>query len=334
MSKPHRAPQAFVIDDEAPSKRTKKPEINFTTELPDQDVLVTPLAEQPTAPTGFRWGSLLVGALFTLVSLWAGLTITQLVEDFFNRSPFLGWLAFGLACIAGFATLVLIAKELLGFARLRRIEKIQLIAAHAINHDDQTSAQSAVNAISALYQSKPESKWHLNNYRAHKDDILDPKDRVRLFEHFVIEPLDEEAHRIIAKRAKRVTLLTTITPLAALDVVLVAFQNIAMLRELATLYGGKPSTFATFRLARMVVTHLAVAGGLALSENFLHLFVGKGLLGKLSARFGEGAINGILTSRIGLAAIDVCRPIPLEATKREKVSSLIKEIASFGDAKN
>jgi putative membrane protein len=79
----------------------------------------------------------------------------------------------------------------------------------------------------------------------------------------------------------------------------------------------------------MVVTHLAVAGGLALTDNFLHLFVGKGILGKLSARFGEGAINGILTSRIGLAACEVCRPIAKEANKRETLSALAKELANF-----
>jgi putative membrane protein len=325
-----RVPQAFVIDDAPKPKKTKAPEITFAVEEPLQDVVLAPQAILEPERKSFRWGWLFISTVFTLVTLWAGFTITQMVENFFARSPILGWLAFLLACLAGLAACVMIIKELIGFARLRRIEKIQLAAAHAINQDDAPSAAQTVSALTALYQSKPEAKWNLKNFASHKHDILDPKDRVRLLERYLVEPLDESAHRIIAKRAKRVTLLTTVTPLAALDVLLVGFQNIAMLRELATLYGGKPSTFATFRLARMVVTHLAVAGGLALSENFLHLFVGKSLLGKLSARFGEGAINGILTSRIGLAAIDVCRPIPLEATKREKIGGLLKEIMSFG----
>ena len=59
---------------------------------------------------------------------------------------------------------------------------------------------------------------------------------------------------------------------------------------------------AVLKLARMVASHLAVTGGLALSDNLIQHVVGKGLLGRLSARFGEGAVNGILTSRIGLAA--------------------------------
>ncbi len=145
----------------------------------------------------------------------------------------------------------------------------------------------------------------------------------------LLEDLDEIAHRLIAQRARRVTLLTTVTPTAALDILLVGSQNLFMVREIAELYGGRPSFVATIRLARMVATHLAVTAGLALSDNFLHLFVGKGLLGKLSTRFGEGAINGILTSRIGLAAMDVCRPIASRQPRRETLASLIKQLAGI-----
>ena len=83
-----------------------------------------------------------------------------------------------------------------------------------------------------------------------------------------------------------------------------------MMRELATLYGGRPGTLGTIRLAKMVAGHLAVTGGLALSDGVISAVIGKGLIGRLSARFGEGAVNGILTARIGLAAMDLCRPLP------------------------
>ena len=137
-----------------------------------------------------------------------------------------------------------------------------------------------------------------------------------------------EAHRIIAHAARRITLLTTVAPTPALDILFVAAQNLRMMRELATLYGGRPSTLATLRLARMVVSHLAVTGGIALSDNLIQHVVGKGLLGRLSARFGEGTVNGILTARVGLAARDVCRPIPQEASAKETLGSLMKELVS------
>jgi putative membrane protein len=335
MTKNNRTPQAFVIAPEPHTRKVtakhKMPDISFAVEEPQQEIVLVPHSPKLPTPSGMRWGSILIGALFILFSLWAGLTISQMIEAFFTRSPFLGWVALSVAGLAALAALAIIVREIWGLARLRRIEKLQLAAAHALNQDDLKSATQAITELTALYKGKPDAAWNLKNYETHADDILDPRDRVRLAERYLVDPLDEIAHRIIARRAKRVTLLTTITPAAALDIMFVAAQNIAMLREIATLYGGRPSTFATLKLARMVVTHLAIAGGLALSDNFLHLFVSKGLLGRLSARFGEGAVNGILTSRIGLAACDLCRPIPKEVTRRETLASLLKELASFGD---
>jgi putative membrane protein len=78
----------------------------------------------------------------------------------------------------------------------------------------------------------------------------------------------------------------------------------------------------------MVVSHLALTGGIALSDNLIQHVVGKGLLGRLSARFGEGTVNGILTARVGLAARDVCRPIPQEASAKDTLGSLLKELVS------
>ena len=331
MTQSPRAPQAFKLETETATK-TKKLKIDFEAEQPAIEIAIIPNSAELPLQRGARWGAILISALFGLASLWAALTITTMIESFFARSPFLGWLALAVAGLAGFAALAIVLREIWGLFRLRRIEKLQLTAAHAINQDDDASATLAITELKKLYANRPDQSWNLKTYQTHEADIIDPRDRVRLAERYLVEPLDEMAHRIIAKRAKRVTLLTTITPAAALDILFVATQNIRMIRELASLYGGRPSTLATFRLTRMVLTHLAVAGGLAMSQNFLHIFVGKGLLGRLSTRFGEGAVNGILTTRIGLAACDVCRPIPQEATRRETLSSLLKELASFGDS--
>jgi putative membrane protein len=280
---------------------------------------------------GFRWGFLLVSALAGLLSLWAGLTITTLIEDFFARSASLGWLATGVAGLAGLAALAIIFREIWGLARLRRIEHIQEISARAINLDETAAATETIRAIESIYGNRSDTAWGLKSFRDHSSDIMDPRDRIKLLDRLVIRPLDEESHRIIARRARRVTLLTTVTPAAALDIVFVAAQNLRMLRELAELYGGRPSTLSTLKLARMVVAHLAVTGGLALSDNLIQHLVGKGLLGRLSARFGEGAVNGILTSRIGLAARDVCRPVPEAESTKETLGSLLRELVTLND---
>lgn len=330
MTGSHRKPAAFVLDDEEKPKSRQK--IEFDTQESVGELVILPNVPHRTSKS-FRWGFVLVSALAGLMSLWAGLAITALVEDFFARSAFLGWLALGIAAIAGLAALAIIFREIWGLMRLRRIEHIQEISARAINLDEPSDSTKAIDALESIYGNRSDTAWGLNSFHDHKSDIMDPRDRIKLMDRLVIRPLDEEAHRIIARRARRVTLLTTVTPAAALDIVFVAAQNLRMLRELAELYGGRPSTLSTLRLARMVVAHLAVTGGLALSDNLIQHLVGKGLLGRLSARFGEGAVNGILTSRIGLAARDVCRPVPQAESTKETLGSLLRELVTLNEGK-
>src|SRR5262245_66275285 len=98
---------------------------------------------------------------------------------------------------------------------------------------------------------------------------MDPGDRIRIAERDIVSRLDEPAGRIIARSSRRVSLTTAVMPAAALDILLVAAINLRMLRDLATLYGSRPGTLGTLRLARMVLSHLAVNGGLALCENMM-----------------------------------------------------------------
>lgn len=339
MTDAPRKPVAFRLGEEAASagtsatqrRRTAPPRIiAFEPDEPKGEVVVVPPRPMPLR-RGWRWGLVLASALGSLVSLWAGFALTRLIEDFFARSQALGWLASGLAAIAGFAAVAIVLREILALARLRRIEEIQADAAHALNHNDATAAERAVAALMRSYEGRADAAIGLSQLRQHRGEIMDPADRIRLADRDLVSPLDDTAHRIIARTARRVTLLTAVTPVAALDIVFVVAQNLRMIRELATLYGGRPSTLSTFRLARMVISHLAVTGGLALSDNLLQHMVGKGLIGRLSARFGEGAVNGILTSRIGLAARDVCRPIPQEPQAKETLASLLKELVTIRD---
>jgi putative membrane protein len=324
----YRKPTAFVLDNEEKPKSKHKIEFNEETSAGE---LVTVPEIPHSVSKRFRWGFILVSALTGLFSLWAGLAITTLVEEFFARSPMLGWLALGVASLAGFAALAIVFREIWGLMRLRKIEHIQVVSTRALNLDESSASTETVSALQSLYAHRHDTNWGMKSFKDHTDDIMDARDRVKLFDRLVLKSLDEESHRIIARRARRVTLLTTVTPAAALDILFVAVQNLRMLRELAELYGGRPSTLSTLKLARMVVSHLAVTGGLALSDNLIQHVVGKGVLGRLSARFGEGAVNGIMTSRIGLAARDVCRPIPQADSKKESLGSLLRELVKFGD---
>jgi putative membrane protein len=329
-----RKPEAFRIASDGDRNNTTKrraipaSRIHFESDESKGELLVIPPAPLP-GPRTLRWGAILITALAGLFVIWAGLSVTQLVENLYARSQVLGWIGLGLAGLAGLAALAIIFREIWGLIRLNRIEHVQTDAARALNHDDADAAARTMAALRSLYAGRHDAAWGLAELAEHSSAVMDPADRIRLADRDLVSSFDQEAHRIIARAARRVTMLTAVTPAAALDILFVAAQNLRMLRELATLYGGRPSTLATLKLARMVLSHLAVAGGLALSDSLIQHVIGKGIVGRLSARFGEGAVNGILTARIGLAARDVCRPIPQEPEAKETLTALIREIVSL-----
>jgi thiol:disulfide interchange protein DsbD len=64
-------------------------------------------------------------------------------------------------------------------------------------------------------------------------------------------------------------------------------------------------------------------GALAVGDDMIHSVAGGGILSRISRRFGEGVVNGALTARVGVAAMDVCRPLPFRALPRPKTTNLV-----------
>jgi putative membrane protein len=215
---------------------------------------------------------------------------------------------------------------------LKRLETLQADAAAALSFNSRESAAAVTTALGVLYADRSDMNGPRARLSAHAADIIDPSDRIRLAERELMLPLDATANTIIARAVKSVTLLTAVAPSPALDMLFVGAQTLSMLRQLATLYGGRPGTLAALRLARLALGNLAVAGGLALSDQVLQHVLGKGLAGRLSARFGEGAVNGILTARIGLAACEVCRPLPYLSGKKPALGQFLAGLVKSGES--
>ena len=147
---------------------------------------------------------------------------------------------------------------------------------------------------------------------------------VALAEDTLLSPLDAAAEREVASAARQVATVTALVPIALADVVAALTANLRMIRRIAEVYGGRGGLLGSWRLTRAVMTHLVATGAVAIGDDMLEPILGGGLLGKLSRRFGEGMVNGALTARVGVAAMEVCRPLPFGAGRKPSVTSLIK----------
>jgi putative membrane protein len=131
---------------------------------------------------------------------------------------------------------------------------------------------------------------------------------------------------LVAAAAKRVSVVTAVSPRAAVDLIFVLITVLALVRRLADLYGARPSALGRLRLLRLAIAHLAVTGGIAATDSLIQQVLGHGVAAKLSARLGEGVLNGFLTARLGLAAIEVARPLPFAALPKPRLADLTADL--------
>jgi putative membrane protein len=122
--------------------------------------------------------------------------------------------------------------------------------------------------------------------------------------------------------------VTTVSPRALIDIAFVIFESVRLGGAIARLYGARPGLMGTWRLVGAILTHLAVTGGLVLTDGVVEQLVGQGLAAKLSARLGEGVVNGLMTVRVGIAAMRVVRPLPFSAVKSPVVKDFIPELGN------
>ena len=160
----------------------------------------------------------------------------------------------------------------------------------------------------------------------HTGDVLEPGELLRLADRELLRPIDGESRRVILKSAKRVATVTALSPIMWIAMGFVLVENVRMFRAVAGLYGGRPGVLGALRLARLVVGHIIATGGIAMTDDLLGQFVGQDVLRRLSRRLGEGAFNGALTSRLGVVAVEVIRPLPYLDAEPLRVREIFNEL--------
>jgi putative membrane protein len=314
-----RKPAVFSVDD-------PRLVVTLPKEQPFESETATDLAEAAPPASAKRrrvpWGALFWSALSGLVLMGLGLAVTKLVEDLFSRAPWLGTVGLVLASVAGLALLAVILREIVGLVRLAAVESLRRRALEVIETDDREAGKALTTALLAHTRRIPRLARARARLDDHRGDIIDGRDLVHLAERELMAPLDLEARRLVAASAKRVSVVTAISPRAAVDMVFVLINALNLMRRLAALYGGRPGALGMFKLFRQVMSHLAITGGVSVTDSLIQQIVGHGIAARLSARLGEGVVNGLLTARLGLLAMDVVRPLPFGTLPRPTLNEL------------
>lgn len=310
-------------------------------DLDDAEALVTPAtapavvddapqgaAMQKVAAVAARRRSPLARWFWSLAIALVGFVVSLAAWDYVNallaRSPILGGVVSVVILLLGLILLIIAVRELAAFARLRRLDAVQLAAAEALADHDLSKARGVTKQLDHLYRGRNDMIWARERLAEQAADVLDADGLLGLAETVLLSQLDARATREVEAAARQVAMVTAIVPLALADVFTALTANLRMIRRIAEIYGGRSGTFGSWRLTRSVLTHLVATGAVAVGDDLIGTVAGGGVLSKVSRRFGEGIVNGALTARVGVAAIEVCRPLPFQASKRPSVTALVR----------
>ncbi|ANY80284.1 TIGR01620 family protein [Microvirga ossetica] len=323
-----RQPRAYRLDDPNVTAGAVQVTEEPFDAIEAADGVVVPMGDKRRAP----WVGILLSALSGLLLLGLGLAVENLIVDLYAIAPWLGWVALVLAVLAVLAFLAIVGREVAGIWREQKIEHLREAAIDALAVKDHKAAKSIVSDLLALYGGRAAAAQGSARLKGLTEEIIDADDRLAIAERELLAPLDVQAKRAIAGAAKQVSLVTAVSPRAIVDVAFVIFVAVRLLRTLSRIYGGRPGLFGFLRLAKAAFNHLAVTGGMAVGDSLMQQVLGLGLAARISAKLGEGVLNGLMTARFGLAALSVCRPLPFIREEIPRIGDVAGELISRAEA--
>ena len=291
---------------EAPSGRTMQ-------------TLVQLGARRPSWLTRFFWS-----ALLALLGFVASVAAWQFVDRLIASNAVLGYIAMGLTGAFVSALLMVALREWVALIRLGRMDGLRVRAEQAIANSDLRAARDVRDSVLALYKARPELDAGRAAVTRRDVDSFDADAVFTVMDAELLMPLDEAASREVEAAARQVATVTAIVPLALADLATALTANLRMIRRVAEIYGGRSGMLGNWRLTKAVMTHLVATGAVAVGDDLIGSIAGGGVLGKISRRFGEGVVNGALTARVGVAAMEVCRPLPFTSERKPSVTQLVK----------
>lgn len=263
-----------------------------------------------TAPRrGAFWWRAFWSALGGFIVLALSVAAYDFVVGLLVKWPPLGYLAMALAGLAVVALVVVAGRELIAVSRLGSAAAMRRAADAAFDGGDAAAARETVKKLIGFYSGDPSTARARAALEGHLGEIIDAPHLIGLAERELLRDKDEQARAAIGAAASKVAMVTTISPRAWVDVGFVLTQSFMLISKIAAIYSGRPGGLAVWRLSARVAQHLAITGGIAVAHDAIGQFVGAGLVGRLSSKLGEGVLNGVLTARVGLSAIAVCRPM-------------------------
>lgn len=331
--------QIFNQYDESTAE-TFQPKQEFTNveTLPDDALegeLLDEQVEQILKPSSNGWKT----ALKWTALLFGVATVAQSVQWIWDSIQNQQWIYLAFSIVSLVVVLFgvrEIAREWRRLVRLKKREQLQqdgrlLLQKSAVKNHDVLAYQDAEQGKKlCLAMAKSlrldEQSPVIVQWQNQLNDAYSAQEVTQLFSQNVLKPFDLKAKKLISKMAAESAVVVAISPLSLVDMFFVAWRSLRLINKIADIYGIELGYFARLRLLRMVLVNIAFAGVTEVVQDIGMDWLSQDITAKLSARAAQGIGVGLLTARLGVKAMEFCRPLAFQSNEKPKLSHIQKEL--------
>ncbi|WP_353570875.1 TIGR01620 family protein [Candidatus Albibeggiatoa sp. nov. BB20] len=267
---------------------------------------------------GVSLGSFLVLALVVDTALF--------LDEQYNNSFVLGTVFLVLVTGITATALGLTYRSYHKILQLKTVTELQKEGLQLFDSQGHGRAMPYVNRVASLYLERPDLKSNLNQFYASVTDAHHDQEVYELFTQKVMADLDKQAYQIVVQRSKETALLTMLSQIGLLDVIFTLWRNTALVKDVATLYSGRPGFFGSFMLFGTVIQNLLYADVSEAAADGMAEILGGSVLSVMSGQMAQGLGSGVMTARVGLQAMKNCRPMPFSEQDKPRLRHVRKEI--------
>ncbi|HII3690101.1 TPA: TIGR01620 family protein [Pasteurella multocida] len=167
---------------------------------------------------------------------------------------------------------------------------------------------------------------HLIQWQNQLHDAYSAQEVAHLFSQTVLHPFDVQIKKLISKSALEAAVIVAVSPLAVIDMFFLSWRNIRLVNQIAQIYRIELGYWSRLRLLKMVLLNLAFAGATEVVQDIGLDWLSQDLTAKLSARAAQGIGVGLLTARLGIKAMEFCRPLAFQAGEKPRLNHIQQEL--------
>lgn len=278
--------------------------------------------------SGILWK--VITAVFTLI---IGFELYEFFVNGIVEAPILTSLYGVLLLLVGAVATSSLIKEFSGLSQLKSRDQLREQLSLLRESNEHGKAEQTLNQVSNALandlSSEQQAAWQETLSKDHSDQEL-----ITLYSRQVLSETDQKALAEVARFSSESVVLIALSPVALLDMLIMLWRNLRLVDKVAGLYGLKLGYWSRIKLVKQVIANVIYAGASEVVADISVDMLGADLLGKLSGRLAQGLGAGMLTARLGLKTIYMCRPIPFDENApklsqvRQEVIGQIKQLAT------